>query len=414
MDGPGILHVDMDAFYASVEQRDDPSLRGKPVIVGAVPPGRGVVCAASYEAREYGVRSAMPINDAYRRCPDGIYLPVRGGLYAEESRRIMAIFHEFTPLVEPLSLDEAFLDVRGSVRLFGEAAEIGRRIQARIREEVDLPASVGVAPNKHLAKIASDLEKPNGFVVVRPEEVDAFLVDLPIERIWGVGPVAAERLRARGIATVGQLREAGERDVGGALGRAAAIHLTRLARGLDRREVIPDGVPASVGHETTFGEDTNDRDFLEGTLLRLTEGVAMRMRRKELRGQIVTLKVRFEGFETITRRTKLREASDLEEDIFGAARTLLRDRVPMGRRRVRLIGVSVSGFPTEGAQQLELFRSRRKEKVRRTARTVDDIRGRLGRDAIMRAATLQTGDRLPRRLAPGEEPDEDGSTSRGE
>jgi DNA polymerase-4 len=396
----------MDAFYASVEQRDDPSLVGKPVIVGARPGGRGVVSAASYEARAFGVRSAMPISEAYRRCPDGVYLPVRGTHYAAVSRRIMAIFHEFTPLVAPISLDEAFLDVRGSTRLFGDAVTIGHAIRKRIRDETALTASVGIAPNKHVAKIASDLDKPDGFVVVRPSEVEAFLENLPIERIWGVGPVAAQRLRGRGIDTIGKLRRSSSDRVRGALGPANAVHLMHLARGLDDREVIPDGVPVSVGHETTFGTDTDDLDFLEATLLRLTEGVGARMRRQGLSGVTITLKVRFQGFETLTRRTTLSDPTDLDVEIFRVARGLLRHRVPLHRRKVRLIGISVSGFAEGGERQLDLFECRNRDKMTRSTEAVDRIRGRLGRDAIMRAGSLPAGRRLPRRLAPGEEADE--------
>jgi DNA polymerase IV len=411
MDDPGILHIDMDAFYASVEQRDDPSLLGRPVMVGAIPGGRGVVSAASYEARAFGVRSAMPIGEAYRRCPDGVFLPVRGSHYAAISRQIMAIFHEFTPLVEPISLDEAFLDVRGSVRLFGDAVTIGHSIRGRIREETDLTASVGVAPNKHVAKIASDLEKPDGFVVVRPSEVETFLEDLPIERIWGVGPVAAQRLRGLGLDTIGKLRRASGRSVRGALGRATGVQLMHLARGLDDRDVIPDGVPVSVGHETTFGTDTADREFLEATMLRLTEGVCARMRSRGLAGVTITLKVRFESFETLTRRVTLSDPTDLDVEIFREARRLLRNRVPLDRRKVRLIGISVSGFAEGGERQLDLFECRNRDKMARSTEAVDRIRGRLGRDAIMRAGTLQAGARLPRRLAPGEETDESPSRS---
>jgi DNA polymerase-4 len=255
-----ILHVDMDAFYASVEQRDHPELRGRPVIVGGID-GRGVVSAASYEARQFGVHSAMPMTTARRLCPDGIILPVRMQHYAQISRQIREIFFSFTPLVEPLSLDEAFLDVHGCEGLFGPAPEIARQIKARIRGQTGLVASVGVAPNKFLAKLASDHGKPDGFVIVLPDCVADFLCPLPVGRLWGVGTKGQKRLHALGIRTIGQLAALPERVLADQFGDSGR-HIWRLAHGQDRRSVVPDREAKSISTETTFAHDLGDRHIL--------------------------------------------------------------------------------------------------------------------------------------------------------
>jgi len=397
MAGPGrlssglkVMHVDMDAFFASVEQRDDPSLRGKPVIVGGRPGGRGVVCAASYEARAYGVRSAMSTADAYRRCPDGVYLPVRGEAYREASDRVMAILHDFTPIVEPLSLDEAFLDIRGTERLLGDAESIARRIRARILDEVGLVASAGVAPNKLVAKIASDHDKPDGLVVVRPEEVESFLADLPIERMWGIGPVTASGLRQHGITRLGDIVRLGEEGMAEVLGGERALSLVQRAHGIDERRVKPDRSARSIGHETTFPADRSDDDYLHATLLRLAEGVGRRLRRAEIRGGILTLRVRFRGFQTVTRRVTLSAPTDLDEEIYAAARSLLHDRVDRRGRPIRLLGISMSRLGRASGRQLGLFIPDRSEKRGRAAAAIDEIRERMGRTAIGRAGVLKS------------------------
>jgi DNA polymerase-4 len=382
---PGILHVDMDAFYASVEVMDDPSLAGKPVIVGGRPGARGVVSASSYEAREYGVRSAMPLVRAGRLCPDGVYLPVRMARYEEVSERIFALFGEYTPLVEGLSVDEAFLDVRGSARLFGPGPAIGREIKRRIREEIGLPCSVGVAPVKFVAKIASDLEKPDGFVVVEPEEVVGFLDGLPIERLWGVGEVTAERLRHLGITRVGQIRGAGREFLTERFGEIGA-HLYALSVGRDDRHVVPDWQRKSVGHETTFPEDIDDPEILLGVLLDLSEEVARRARRGGHRGRTVTLKVRYAPFETHTAQTTLDVATNTTEEIWQAARELFLKTARVPPRRVRLLGVSISRLGGPGDRQLGLFTERTHERAERLDAAMDDIVDRMGRDSIRRAA----------------------------
>jgi len=305
--------------------------------------------------------------------------------YVEVSDQIFAIFSEYTPLVQGLSLDEAFLDVRGSVRLFGSGPEIGREIQGRIAAEVGLPCSVGVAPVKFVAKIASDFDKPNGFVVVHDDEVHTFLDRLPIEQLWGVGEVTAERLRHFGITTVGQIRESGEAFLSETFGESGQ-HLHRLSCGKDAREVVPDWRRKSVGHETTFYEDIDDRETLLGVLIDLTDEVARRARRGDHRGRVVTLKVRYAPFETHTSRTRLDNPTNAFDDIWTAARELFERNVRVPPRKVRLLGVTISALDTSRSEQLSLFGGARRERSRRVDATMDDILDRMGRGAIRRAA----------------------------
>src|ERR1019366_6628448 len=298
-----IIHVDMDAFYASVEQRDHPDLRGKPVIVGGFK-GRGVVSAASYEARKFGVHSAMPISIARRLCPQGIFLPVRMQHYADIGRQIRTIFLSFTPLVEPLSLDEAFLDVHGCEGLFGPVPEIARKIKHRVRAETGLIASVGVAPNKYLAKLASDFGKPDGFVVLPPDQVTAFLRPLPIGRIWGVGAKGEKRLHDMGIRTIGQIAALPEKvliDRFGEMGR----HIWQLAHGQDDRTVVADREAKSVSTETTFAHDIGDRAILRVWLLDLVAHLASRLRHEGIWARTIDVKMRSSDFRTVTRSTTL-------------------------------------------------------------------------------------------------------------
>ncbi|HZX22158.1 MAG TPA: DNA polymerase IV, partial [Woeseiaceae bacterium] len=282
-------HLDMDAFYASVEIRERPELAGLPVVVGGTPEGRGVVAAASYPARRYGIRSAMPMATALKRCPELVILRSRMSLYAAESRRIREILERYTPLIEPLSLDEAFLDLRGSVNLFGPVAEIARRIKREISAELGLTASVGIAPVKFVAKIASDLGKPDGFLSVEPGEVDAFLGPLPIGRLWGVGKVGEKAMHRLGLKTIGDVARRDEDFMAQHFGRHG-LQLLRLARGIDPREVVPDRETRSVSNETTFAADIADRDELRAILLQLVEQVGWRLRHKELAGRTVQIK----------------------------------------------------------------------------------------------------------------------------
>ena len=391
---PVILHVDMDAFYASVEQRDRPELRGRPVVVGADPRGRGVVSAASYEARRFGVHSAMPIGRAYRLCPAAAYLPVDMEKYARESERIMAILREFTPLVEPLSLDEAFLDVTASRALHGAGVEIARRIRARIRADVGLTASAGVAPNKFLAKIASDLEKPDGLVEVRAGQEAAFLRDLPLRRLWGVGPSAEQDLLALGARTIGDLVRLGRARLEARLGAASGAHLFELAQGKDDRPVVPWHDPKSIGAEETFARDTRDVGRMRSTLLGQADRVAAEIRASGLRGRTVTLKLRFADFRTLTRRGTDEAPTADGGEIFRRVWSAFED-IPRPQA-VRLIGLSVSGLVgADAPRQLPLFG--RPDRTDRVGRVTDEVRARFGPDALVRGSLLEPGGPRARR-----------------
>lgn len=382
-----IIHIDMDAFYAAVEQHDTPSLRGKPVVVGGDAEKRGVVSAASYEARAYGVHSAMPTSQAKRLCPQGIFLPVRMGRYQEVSEQIFQILRVYTPLVEPLSLDESFLDVTASERLFGPAVKIAREIKQRIHESTGLTASAGIAPNKFLAKIASDLRKPDGLVEIKPEEVQDFLRDLPISRLWGVGKTTEEVLRGMGILRVGQLAtypmEAIERKLG-KFGR----ELVALARGEDDRSVIPESEAKSISQEETFTPDLCDRETMKKVLLDQSERVAWELRKQRLKGFTVQVKVRYPDFSLVTRSVTLPSPTDQGMEIYQAALTLL-DRTEALRRRARLLGVGISNLRhRDDPEQLSLFSSHRL-KIERSTEAVDRIRDKFGPHAIKRASLVE-------------------------
>ena len=381
----------MDAFYASVEQLDHPEYRSKPVVVGADPKGgagRGVVAACSYEARPFGIRSAMPISRAYRLCPAAIFVRPRMARYAEMSERIFGILRTYTDLMEPLSIDEAFLDVTASRRLFGPAAEIGRMMKARIRSELGLVASIGLAPNKFLAKVGSDLGKPDGFVVVEPGREREFLDPLPISRLWGVGPKTEARLRAMGFQTIGQIARTSGEALEEAFGQAGR-DLWDLANGRDDRPVEPEQEAKSIGAEHTFAEDTADRELLRRTLLELADRVGHRLRCDELLAGGATLKFRDDRFCTLTRAVILDDPTDVGDDLFQAAWRLL-GRVEWKGRQVRLLGVTATRLQPAGqspAGQLALF-PRGPDAKRDLARTVDTIRQRFGREAITRASLL--------------------------
>ena len=382
-----ILHCDMDAFYASVEERERPELVGKPVIVGGTPEQRGVVSAANYVARRYGVHSAMPSVVAHRLCPHGVYLPPRISYYAEASRQIREIFERFTPLVEPLSLDEAFLDVGGSEGLFGSAAEIGQKIKQTVHQETRLVVSVGVAPNKFLAKIASDFKKPDGFFVVEPGEVQAFLDPLPVERLWGVGKQGSKVFQRLGIRTIGQLRQWPIDTLVSNFG-SHGEHLWRLAHGIDDEPVVPEREAKSISHETTFEEDIADLEILRAWLVDLTEQVGWRLRRHGLKGRTVHLKVRFADFSTITRSQTLPEPTDITHVLWQAADDMLCQRLPTGHLPVRLVGMGVSGFDNPGLVQGLLFDQDERKKQAGLDVAADQIRERFGSSALRRAAAL--------------------------
>jgi DNA polymerase-4 len=384
--GEPILHVDMDAFYASVEVVKDPSLAGKPVIVGGQG-GRGVVTSASYEARAFGVTSAMPGITAKRLCPHGIFLSNDFESYTTFSARIREIFFSYTPLVEPLSLDEAFLDVSGSVRLFGPPVEIGRLIKRDVRA-LGLPCTVGVAPTKFVAKLASTRAKPDGLLVVPAEDVTRWLHPLPVDALWGVGAATGEVLRRLGLRTVGDLARISRRTLERAVGDAVGAHLHDLANGIDERPVVPAAAPKSVGSEETFGRDLDDRDEILRETLRLADRTAGRLRAKGLCGRTVTLKVRFSNFQTITRSRSLPEEVDTAPEIYAVARDLY-DRLGLQRPRIRLLGVAMTGLaPGPPRRQMDLFGGRDAGRVQEATRAVDSIRGRFGERAVGPATLL--------------------------
>ena len=338
-----IVHLDLDAFFAAVEQLDDPGLRGRPVIVGGTS-GRGVVCAASYEARRYGVRSAMPTAEARRRCPDGVFLPPRFPRYSELSRAVFAVYRRYTPLVEPLSLDEAFLDVTRSRALHGDPESIARKVKSEVREGTGLTVSAGVADCKMAAKITSDLGKPDGLVAVPPGTTAAFLAPLPVSRLWGVGRVTEQALRVLGVTTIGELARFPEQVLVERFGSQGA-HMRALAAGDDPRPVVPDEEAHSIGAEDTFERDLSGEEALLPTLLDQSVRVARRLREAGLRGRVVTLKVKYGDFTMVTRRTTLPRATDDAGEIYRSIRADLARASP--ERAVRLTGVTVSGFSAE-------------------------------------------------------------------
>jgi DNA polymerase-4 len=393
-----ILHCDLDAFYASVEQRDHPEYRGKPVIVGGGPTERGVVSAASYEAREYGVHSAMPLREAGKRCPHGIFVPGNFEAYEVASDAVMALFAERTPLVEPISLDEAFLDVTGTAHLFGGPEACALDLKRAVREQVGLVLSVGMASNKLCAKVASDLRKPDGFVIVRRGGEAAFLAPLPLARLWGVGPKTRAVLEDLGMRTIGDLASADPALLEARLGEHGSTIALR-AKGIDEdREVVADpGDPKSIGHAHTFDRNTLDRAQIESTLLRLAEGVGRRLRKHQLRGRTVELQLRVAPFETRTRQRTLSEPTSDDLAIFEAARALLRDALAADRDAgrvspVRLVGVTMSGLV--GGEQLDLFTGAR---MSRLNAALDAVRTRFGDGALDRASAREASAR--RRLS---------------
>jgi nucleotidyltransferase/DNA polymerase involved in DNA repair len=382
-----ILHVDMDAFYAAVEVRENPALTGKPLVIGHRGP-RGVVSTCSYEARAYGVRSAMPSVTAERLCPQAIWLPARMSLYGEVSRQIRRLLDAFTPVVEPVSVDEAFLDLSGVVRDLDAGRRVAHDLKRRIQDEQRLTASVGVSPNKFLAKVASDLEKPDGLVVLGHDQLADLLWPLPIDRLWGVGPKTAERLRKRRLVRIGDLARVQEAVLRGIVGERSARHLRALAHGQDERRVESHRDVKSISEERTYTEDLVDADAIDRALLERAEGVARQLRLQHWVGRTVHLKVRTGDFTTWTRSLTLSEPTDLAEVVVAAARRLFAERIDLGGRGVRLLGVGVSGLESASESQAGLFPDAAHERARRAARTADALRERLGPEAVVRARLL--------------------------
>lgn len=381
-----ILHVDMDAFYASVEQHDHPELRGKPVIVGAPPDQRGVVSAASYEARTYGVHSAMPSREAGRLCPHGVFVPPNMDRYAEVSSQVFAIFERFTPTLEPVSLDEAFLDVTSVQRIFGDGPEIACKIRAAIKAETGLTASAGVAPNKFLAKIASDMNKPDGLTVVpvEPQAIREFLSPLPAGRLWGVGKVMRTSLEKAGILTIGDLQRMSEAALTRLIGKGSASFFKALADGIDDREVESSVREKSISRENTFDTDVKDRAEVERVLMELVEDVGRQLRSLGRYATGVQIKLRWQGFETLTRQKKLPVPVEDDHSLLAGARELFAKEKLI--KPVRLIGFGVHGLTDQPAQQLALFEDARIAVKKHTSvsHTVDAIRKKFGSGSIKR------------------------------
>ena len=383
-----IIHLDMDAFYAAVEVLDNPSLKGKPVIVGGSKE-RGVVTSASYEARRFGVHSAQPMATAMRSCPHGVFLPGRMRRYQEVSERIFEIFLRFTPLVEPLSIDEAFLDVTGCAALFGSPEDVARKIKKTVLEETGLTVSAGVAPCKFVAKIASDLHKPDGLTVVPPGKVMEFLSPLPIEKLWGVGKTTQKALALIGVRTIGDLSRVPSEILEGKFGKHGR-HLHHLSHGIDDREVETLHEAKSIGREETFPEDLVDMPTMRRELLSLSMRVSRRLRRHGLTGRTVTLKVKYKGFVLVTRSATLPQATDDGAEIFRSCCSLL-GKTEAGKRPVRLLGISVSQLETgEEGKQLSLFPSApASEKARRLNVALDRIQEKYGEGGILPGTLLE-------------------------
>ena len=378
-----VLHVDLDAFYASVEVQKDPSLAGRPVVVGGAG-SRGVVMSASYEARAFGIRNAMPAVRARRLCPDTVFLPPDFESYRAHSNRFREVLLSVTPVVEPIALDEAFLDVAGAVLLFGPPEEIAERVRREVRSEVGVTCSVGVAPNKLLAKLASRQAKPDGLVVVRDDEVAAFLEPLPARALWGVGEKTVETLGRLGVKTVGDLARTPPAVIARLIGDQHARDLHDLSRGIDGRPVVPYESPKSVSHEETFDVDLDAEEDLLREALALSHRVASRLRKDGYRARTVVLKVRLANFTTLTRSRTLPAPTDVAADLYQVASELYRG-LPGARRRVRLLGVAATGLLPAGAEQLALLRG---ERWRDVERAVDRIERRFGRGAAGPATLL--------------------------
>ncbi|WP_455201877.1 DNA polymerase IV [Kaarinaea lacus] len=385
-----IIHADMDAFYASVELLDKPELQDKPVAVGGPSRTRGVISAANYIARQFGIHSALPCAIATRRCPDLVLLKPRISVYAEYSKKIKEIFYHYTPLIEPLALDEAFLDATGSEKLFGSTEIIARRIKQDIKDELGLTVSIGIAPNKFIAKIASDIQKPDGFVIVGENETQSFLDPLPITRIWGIGKVSSAKLNELGIFKISDLRQYSQAKLQEWFGKHG-IHLWQLAHGIDNRQVVTDSQAKSISHEATFDINLESIEIIQSQLLHLTEQVAARLRHSQLKGRTVTIKVRYADFKTITRSHSVASPTNSTRQIWKVVKETLLPKADIHRQGIRLLGVGVSHFKDERSsvsEQMDMFQEQNKKDTY-IDKLTDDINQKFGAEALIRGTTVK-------------------------
>jgi len=384
-----VLHLDMDAFYAAIEQLDHPAYRGKPVVVGADPKGgigRGVVSTASYEARRFGIHSAMPISQAYRRCPQAIFVFPRFARYTEISQRVMRILNDFSPQLAQISIDEAFIDVTQTANFHGGAKPLAEKLKSRIKTETGLTASVGIAPNMFIAKVASDLQKPDGLTICEAGQEKTFLAPLPIKKLWGVGPKTEAHLQKMGLATIGQLAQCSQKLLTEKLGKWGA-HLWELANGIDNRPVEDWGPRKSISQEHTYDQDVADAETVEKTIWRIADGLSADMRRADLKGQVLTLKIRLEGFETFTRQRKLSEFINDAETMREIALEIFH-KFDRKNKRVRLIGIGMSHLNNAGGEQLSLFQPAAQQRRDQIANLLDTVCAKHGETAATRASLL--------------------------
>jgi DNA polymerase-4 len=381
-----ILHIDMDAFYASIEQRDDPSLMGQPVVVGGSAK-RGVVAAASYEARRFGIHSAMSGKRAAELCPHAVFVKSRLDHYAQVGRQVREIFLRYTPLVQPLSLDEAFLDVTGTLRLFGSATEIGMQIKALIQKELGLTASVGIAPLKFVAKIASDIHKPNGFTQVSAHEIESFLDPLPVSRLWGVGRVGNQKLASLHLKTIGDIRRYDRASLTEKFGNWGD-HLWRLANGIDPRKVVPDRTAKQISHERTFSDDIVDPDMMRAVISHLSEQVTRRLRQNSRFARSVTVKYRCDDFRTFAQTRSFNQPTEATDSVFRTAMILLNELTVKHPQPIRLLGVSVGNLTDQGSRQLDLFESETDDQSQQAVdKVVDQLSDQIGKNSVYRATS---------------------------
>ncbi len=380
-----IAHIDMDAFFAAVEQRDNPALRGQPVVIGADPKkgkGRGVVSTCSYEARRYGIHSAMPISQAYRACPQAHFLPGNMKKYKDISRRIFEILYDFTPDIEPISIDEAFLDITGSYHFYQTPLKTCASIKKRIQKDLGLAASIGIAPNKMVAKIASDFCKPNGLLEILPEKLLDFLWPLPVRHMWGIGKQTQKSLHAMGIQTIGDIAKADSTQFTKKFG-AHGQHMHTLAQGIDERKVAVDDEIKSISHEHTFDVDTSNSEEIYQTLSHLSEKISRRLRRHALKGKTITVKIRFDSFKTISRARTLPERTNFYDDIYSNSKQIF-DALGNLKAKFRLIGIRISNFHDPYVQESLFIDTLRHKKRENIHQAIDKIKDKFGEKAIHR------------------------------